>query len=150
MDKLKILIIHQDSEVRKGIFDILAYFNLEFMYAEDGLDGLAAAKYDSPDLIMSGIHLSVLDGISLGRMLKKDDVTKSIPIIYLHDGWDVNYLKEARAINAKAFLIKPYLDNSLIYAVMRAFKKPLTRIAECLTSYEKSLHSRTSIYRYVS
>lgn len=146
MDRLKVLIIHQNSEIKKGIFNILSNFDLDFIYASDGLDGLAAAKYDSPDLIFCGVNLPVLDGLSLGRMVKNDEVTKSIPLVFLHDGLDFHCLQEARTIDAKAFLMYPYLDNSLIYAMIRSFKKPVTRIHGVMTSYEQTLHSRTPIH----
>jgi CheY-like chemotaxis protein len=147
MDKLKVLVIHDEDKIRKGIHSILSNFNLEFIFAKDGLDGIIAAKYDCPDLIISKVKLDILDGLTMGRMLKEDCTTSDTPIIYLHDYLDYQFLTQARFNEAKAFLLKPYLDNSLIYAVKRSLSKPLERLESPINSYEKSMKSRTPIFQ---
>jgi CheY-like chemotaxis protein len=147
MDRLKVLVIHNEEKIRKGIYTILSNFNLEFIFATNGLDGLTAAKYDCPDLIISKVDLDILDGLTMGRMIKEDCCTEGTPIIYLHDYLDYDFLTQARFNEAKAFLLKPYLDNSLIYAAKRALAKPLVRYVSSNDTYEKSMKSRTPTFQ---
>ncbi|QSE98176.1 response regulator [Fulvivirga lutea] len=120
MEKQRVLVIHQNEKTRQGIHKILSNYNFELLYAADGLEGLAASKYDCPDLIITDINLPILDGVSLSQMLRNDCCTKNIPIIILNDNLNYQFACQARSLNAKAFLMRPYLDNSLVYAVNRA------------------------------
>ncbi|MEQ8927890.1 MAG: response regulator [Fulvivirga sp.] len=120
MEKQRVLVIHHSEKTRQGIHKILSNFDFELLYAADGLEGLAASKYDCPDLVITDINLPILDGVSLTQMLRNDCCTEDIPIIILNDNLNYEFACKARNLKAKAFLMKPYLDNSLVYAVNRA------------------------------
>jgi CheY-like chemotaxis protein len=51
--------------------------------ADNGVTGLAAAKADSPDVILMDLSLPEMDGWEAARRLKTDPATQSIPIIAL-------------------------------------------------------------------
>lgn len=146
----KVLVIHNSESVRKSIYQTLAHFNLHFIYASDGLDGLAAAKYECPDLIITNIKLDVLDGLSITKMLGKDCCTEGKPVILLHDQLDYNILREAKKLNVKALLIKPYLDNTLIYAVKRALQAPLEKTYNRIPRYEEVVTRREPVHRFAN
>ncbi|UII28023.1 response regulator [Fulvivirga maritima] len=120
MKSKRILIIHQDEETRREMHSILSHFDFDLMYATDGLHGLYAAKENQPDLIITDIDIAVLNGLDMVDMLRNEESTKDISIICLHGEMDLNYIRSARELEASAFLIKPYLDNSLIYAVKKS------------------------------
>lgn len=146
----KVLVIHNSETARKSIHQTLAHFNLHFIFASDGLDGLAAAKYECPDLIITNINLAVLDGLAISRMLRKDCCTEDKPIILLHDQLDYNILHEAKKLNVKALLTKPYLDNTLIYAVKRALQAPLEKTHDRVPRYEEVVTSRQPVHRFAN
>lgn len=138
MEKQRVLVIHQKETVRNGIHQILANYEFDIIYASDGLEGLAAAKYECPDLVITDVNLPILDGMSLSRMLRNDRCTKDIPVIVLNDKLDYNFLCQARNIDVKAFLLKPYLDNSLVYAVQRVLGSNIPK-AKTLIPYKRAL-----------
>ncbi len=144
MDCKKILIIHESEEVRRGIHNILSHCHFQFLYASNGLDGLAAAKYDRPDLVITDVSLKILDGLSLVRMLKKETKKKFPSIIFLNDKMDYNFLREARELGALGFLLPPYVDNSLIYTIQRALQQPVLPIGESVP-FEHSLNARVPV-----
>ena len=146
----KILIIHDSETARKSIHKTLALFNLQFIFAADGLDGLAAAKYECPDLIITNVTLDILDGLAISKMLKKDCCTNDMPIVLLHDRLDYDMLREAKKLNVKAVLTKPYLDNTLIYAVKRALQAPLKKSFHEMPLYEEAVTSRLPIHRFAN
>ncbi|HCS27858.1 MAG TPA: two-component system response regulator [Spongiibacteraceae bacterium] len=51
--------------------------------AEDGQEGLEAAREQRPDLILLDMSLPVKDGWTTAAELKADDATRQIPIIAL-------------------------------------------------------------------
>jgi two-component system cell cycle response regulator DivK len=55
----------------------------EIVMAVDGQEGLDQANASAPELILLDMSLPVVDGWEVARRLKKDDATKSIPIIAL-------------------------------------------------------------------
>lgn len=102
---------------------ILSHFNFQLTYADDGLHGLHATKSGSPDLIICAVNIPILNGLDMCRMIRNDKGIRNIPIIFLHDELNLSYIKAAKNIDVSAFLIKPYLDNSLIYAIKRALRQ---------------------------
>jgi len=120
MNKSRILVIHEDDLGRVAIHNILSRFDFDLTYADNGIDGLDAAKHKSPDLIISQVELDVLNGMELGATIRKNPVLEDVSMIFLHRTLDTNLIKKAKLLKADAFLIKPYIDNSLIYAIKRA------------------------------
>ncbi len=141
--KTTILIIHSDDGDRKGIHDILSHFDFDLIYANDGLSGLQAAKYLKPKLIISEIDLKLLNGITMAGMIRKDEQIGNSSILFLHHNLDVELIKAAKKLGSKAFLVKPYVDNSLIYAVKRGLEQPnLTTCERPPVPYEQCQMTR--------
>lgn len=128
MERKKLLIIHEDDKIREGMHTILSRFNFQITYADDGLHGLYAAKATAPDLIISEVDLAILNGLTMGEMIQKEETIQAIPLIYLHDRLDPECLNKAKDLQAKAFLIKPYLDNSLLYAIKRSLQEDVLQV----------------------
>lgn len=51
--------------------------------ADNGRSGIAAAQRERPDLILMDMSLPEIDGWEATRQLKKDPLTRSIPVIAL-------------------------------------------------------------------
>jgi CheY-like chemotaxis protein len=61
----------------------LARCGYEIIVAEDGAEGIEAAKRERPDLILMDLSLPVLSGWEAARILKACAETKDIPIVAL-------------------------------------------------------------------
>lgn len=127
--KKNILIIHKDDQARREMHAILSHFDFNLTYADDGLHGLYAAKFGNPDLIISEVNIAILNGLEMCKMIRRERKIKQMPLIFLHEELKLDYISVAKNINASAFLIKPYLNNSLIYAIKKAFKEEDLHIA---------------------
>jgi len=53
------------------------------IFSQDGLQGIALAKKEKPDLIILDIVMEGLQGNEVAKMLAEKDETKDIPIIFL-------------------------------------------------------------------
>ncbi|RZL03807.1 MAG: response regulator, partial [Rubrivivax sp.] len=75
--------------------------------AIDGLQGLAMAKANPPDLAVIDINLPGIDGIELCRRLKNDTVTQHIPLIALSANAMPSDVARAQRAGFDVYLTKP-------------------------------------------
>ncbi len=145
-----LLIIHRDNAARREIHNILSRFNFDITYVDDGLQGLETAKHKKPDLIICQVTIAVLNGLELCATFRKNPILENVPIILLHDELDLTIINKAKLLDAKAFLIKPYIDNSLIYAIKRALGEEQLEVnlSQAPASYEDCKSQVLTGYRY--
>ena len=79
----KILIVEDNEMNRDMLSRRLARRGYEIAMAVDGEEGIAAAKTQTPDLILMDMSLPVVDGWEATRRLKADHGTRAIPVIGL-------------------------------------------------------------------
>jgi two-component system cell cycle response regulator DivK len=79
----KILLVEDDEMNRDMLSRRLQLENYDVVQAVNGLDGLALAHTEAPDLILMDISLPELDGWEATRRLKGDKATCRIPVIVL-------------------------------------------------------------------
>ncbi|TRX58708.1 response regulator [Fulvivirga sp. M361] len=149
--KPTILIVHQDDRDRKRMHGILSNFEFDLIYTNDGLSGLQAARYLKPDLVICEIELKLIDGLTLGKNIRNDEEISETPLIFLHHELDLVLIEEAKKLSSRAFLIKPYVDNSIIYGVKRGLRKAhlVTSADRSPVPYEECFMNVSANQRYV-
>jgi len=121
MDKKRILVVDDEPELLKAIEIILERDGYEVIAANDGLEGLARARKEEPDLIILDITMAQMDGYTMLRELKQKETTKSIPVIVVtaHTG-----MKELFSVEGiKDYIVKPYDTMDLTLRVSRALEQ---------------------------
>lgn len=78
---IKILLVEDNELNRDMLSRRLRRRGYEVIVAEDGVQGIAIAYAERPDLILMDMRLPVLDGWSAARHLKASSRTNHIPII---------------------------------------------------------------------
>ena len=84
MDKLSILIVDDEPdaiEYAKAVLDSISTF--QYLEAQDGHTAITMAKEHHPDLIVLDVMMPGIDGFKVFYEIRKDEQTKSIPIIML-------------------------------------------------------------------
>lgn len=77
----RILII-EDNQVNMDLMTYLLHaFGHQPLCATDGAMGVAMARSEQPDLILSDLHLPKLDGLGVVAALRGDPATRHIPIL---------------------------------------------------------------------
>ncbi len=81
--KLPILLVVDDhNEIRDFISQTLnAYYNI--YHAENGKEGLEAAKYLQPNIVLTDIFMPVMDGFEFCKQLKTRQETSHIPVMMI-------------------------------------------------------------------
>ena len=80
---MRILAIDDNTELVALIKESLTIYGYEVLTATDGVQGIAIAKAEKPDLIILDIMMPGTNGIEVSKRLKADPATANIPIIFL-------------------------------------------------------------------
>lgn len=79
----KILIVDDESSLRKGIAVALRSKGYMTLEAEDGAVGLDLAINHKPDLVISDVYMDNMNGFVMVENLKEDPETAHIPVIMM-------------------------------------------------------------------
>ena len=80
---LRVLVVEDRPEDRMLLVDFLTSQDCRVYVAEDGNDGYRKAQLVQPDIILMDVTMPVCDGLAACRLLKADQATRAIPIIFL-------------------------------------------------------------------
>jgi two-component system cell cycle sensor histidine kinase/response regulator CckA len=85
--------------------------------ATNGRKGLAAAKANAIDLVLSDIVMPELDGYGLCKALRADDTLRHLPVILLTSLTDPQDVIRGLESGVNNFIYKPYDDRALLARV---------------------------------
>lgn len=116
----KVMVVEDESVVLSNIGEILAMFNLDCCLGHDGenafkqLSGMLDSGAALPDLIISDLMMPNLDGFGLLERVRKSEAMKRIPFVILSARSDPSDLKQAFALGADDYLVKPFDVTDLL------------------------------------
>jgi CheY-like chemotaxis protein len=79
----RVLHVDDDTQHGRSLAELLRHGGYTVELALDGAEGVRRAQDRRPDVIMLGVCLPVLDGISAAERLREDPRTRTVPIIFL-------------------------------------------------------------------
>jgi len=82
--------------------------------AVNGMMALKIAEKQTPDLILLDIRMPQMDGYEVCRRLKANEVTASIPVIFLTGESDAASESAASAAGAVGYITKPIDPDTLL------------------------------------
>jgi two-component system, cell cycle response regulator DivK len=103
----KILVVEDDADNRRIVAKTLSVEGYEIVEAADGLQALAQAHAEHPDLVLMDLAMPNLDGWEATRRLKSDPATRLIPVIALTAVAMRGDEEQARAAGCDDYLSKP-------------------------------------------
>jgi DNA-binding NarL/FixJ family response regulator len=113
----KILVIEDEPEMRRNITALLRYCDHESIAAENGREGIEAARRELPDLILCDVMMPELDGYGVLRALQTDALLARIPFIFLTAKGEKDDLRSGMNLGADDYLTKPIANADLIQAI---------------------------------
>lgn len=126
MAQEKILVVDDESTVRKVIGEILKNEGYEVTEADSGqkaLQILLDADNTEPDLILLDIKMPGMDGLDL---VKKIRVQFDMPIIMLTAMHDVTLIDNALSVGADDYITKPFRTRELVARIKTKLKRSKT------------------------
>jgi DNA-binding NarL/FixJ family response regulator len=113
----KILVIEDEPEMRRNIAALLRYNDYQPIAAENGLDGVEAARREKPDLILCDVMMPKMDGYGVLQALQKDAILARIPFVFLTAKGEKDDLRDGMNLGADDYLTKPVASADLIQAI---------------------------------
>ena len=109
----KILIVDDEMSVRFLLKRLLRR-NYNVLEAINGEEAVDMARGEKPDIILMDIMMPKVDGYTACYTIKKDPLTKVIPIVMLTAlGQELN-VKLGKEIGADGYMTKPFSPQVLV------------------------------------
>ena len=105
--KRKVLLVDDSTTVLMMEKMILAKGPFEVVTARDGVEAIAKAKSEQPDVILLDVMMPNLDGLSACEKLRTDDATAHIPIIMVTTRGEEQNIETAFSNGCTDYVTKP-------------------------------------------
>lgn len=117
MKPTRILVVEDERPMRRNLVTILKLESFDVIEADNGRQGLAAAREHRPDLILCDITMPGLDGHGVLRELRADPRTAGIPLVFLTARGQKNDFRTGMNLGADDYLVKPVQIEELLQAI---------------------------------
>ncbi|MCF7668512.1 MAG: response regulator [Verrucomicrobia bacterium] len=119
----KILVIDDEEALREMVVSALTHRGYEVFAAENGEEGFKLAREHLPDLILSDIMMSRMDGYTTLAALRKDPTTAAIPLIMMTGYPNQAGMRHCMDLGADDYLAKPFTVHELFASLDARLKK---------------------------
>jgi DNA-binding response OmpR family regulator len=109
-----ILICDDEAPIRQLVATKLRGAGYHVIEARDGREGLEFATRQAPVLIVTDLQMPNLSGLEMVRELRKNDVTRMVPVIMLTARGYFVAEEEARALLIREIVPKPFGLKALL------------------------------------
>lgn len=119
----KILIVEDEPAIREMVAFALGNAGLEAHGAADAAGAQALIADQLPDLILLDWMLPGMSGIELARRLKKEELTREVPIIMLTARGEEEDKVRALDVGADDYVTKPFSPRELIARIKAVLRR---------------------------
>lgn len=112
--KKTVLIVEDEAGIREMIAFVLRRADFEPMLAEDTREAQQRIMEQVPDVILLDWMLPGMSGVDYARRLRREDLTRDIPIIMLTARGEEDDRVHGLEVGADDYLIKPFSNRELI------------------------------------
>jgi two-component system, chemotaxis family, chemotaxis protein CheY len=114
-----ILIVDDSESIREVVNFTLEKEGYQVLIGVDGLDAQKHLTGDKIDLIITDLHMPVMDGIEFIKSVRGNQTYKMIPILFLTTESQNEKKLEAKDAGATGWIIKPFVPAKLISAIQK-------------------------------
>lgn len=115
--KHNILLIDDSTVDLRVLMELMSARQMRVNVAFNGQDGYHKAALLRPELILLDVHMPVMDGFATCRMLKNNERTRPIPVIFLSSANEVEKRIEGLSLGAVDYIGKPFSEQEVIARV---------------------------------
>jgi len=113
----KILIVDDSVDSWTLLSTIVKSHNFYPVWAADGMQAMAAARFQRPQAILLDLGLPDVDGLLILERLKSDHLLKDIPVIVVTVRDRREAEEKARKLGAVAYVSKPVQADELMASI---------------------------------
>jgi signal transduction histidine kinase len=123
MESANILIVEDNTVIRKAIESILKKYGYNVIIAIDGQEALNILSGHMPDLIISDIMMPNLNGYEFYKQVRNMPEFNIVPFIFLTALDEEKEVREAKELGVDDYLTKPFTREDLISVVKGKLKR---------------------------
>jgi CheY-like chemotaxis protein len=123
MSKERILVVEDNMDNYELVRFILERAGYDVFLAVNGRDGVAAARFQKPDLILMDLGMPEMDGWHAAQKLKADEATKPIPLYALSAHTLPGERKRALDAGCDGYVSKPIHMDGFLRTVADVFAR---------------------------
>jgi two-component system alkaline phosphatase synthesis response regulator PhoP len=127
-EDLRILVIEDDSAIRRGLVDALEFAGYETMQAADGSNGLNMAVKVDCDLILLDLVLPERDGLDILKEVRT--VRPTLPVIILTARGEEQDRVRGLRLGADDYVVKPFSVVELLARIEAVIRRSPERPAD--------------------
>src|SRR6218665_3460576 len=109
----RVLIVDDSPTDKLAIYSMLKKYGHNFLFADGGLDGIAAAKAKKPDVILMDVVMPDVNGYQATRRLSQDKDTAHIPVVMVSSKTQESDKVWGLRQGARAYVCKPADETEL-------------------------------------
>ena len=114
---MQVLVVEDDVDIAE-----LVAFNLERQgwactLVHHGTEGLKKIQQNRPDLVILDVMLPGMDGFQIFRAMKENDMTRSIPVVFLTARGELDDRLSGLSLGADDYVTKPFSPKELVLRV---------------------------------
>ncbi|MEK7692500.1 MAG: response regulator transcription factor [Bdellovibrionota bacterium] len=106
-DRPRILLIEDHADTKRFLETMLGR-EFDVITADNAIIGIDYARNKAPDLILLDIMLPILSGYDACSLLKKDEKTRRIPVIFLSAKNNITDVTNGLSVGADDYIPKPF------------------------------------------
>jgi two-component system, cell cycle response regulator DivK len=129
-DRPRVLLVDDYPDAREMYSEYLQFSGFDVVEAANGVEALARAVEDAPDIILMDLSLPVMDGWEATRRLKSDGRTAGIPVVALTGHALAGISEGARKAGCDAFVTKPGLPEDLVKEIRKTLDRSSSSAAK--------------------
>ena len=126
-DRRTILVVDDFDDTRLLLRTFLEKRGFRVVEAENGVDAVAQAESESPDLIIMDMQMPQLDGLSATRKIRKVEQLHSVPIVAVSAYGADQFRELALAAGCDEYVSTPFEPEALeglIRSLVRTAETP--------------------------
>lgn len=145
-NKIKILCVEDEQEIRENIAEILRDEGFEVFEAENGRAGFDSFLQNKPDLVVSDIMMPEVDGYALLKAIREGKNVKNnlVPFIFLTALGQKDNVVKGVNLSANDYLVKP-IDFDLMIAKIKEKTSNAIKLQSFHNSNIKNIKNQVSI-----
>lgn len=109
----RVLIVDDSPTDKLALYGMLKKYGHNFLFADGGLDGIAAAKEKKPDVILMDVVMPDVNGYQATRRLSQDKETAHIPVVMVSSKTQESDRVWGLRQGARAYVCKPAREEEL-------------------------------------
>ena len=116
-----VMVVDDSEMVRLQVARTLADVGFEVVEARDGVDALARLSDEgfAPSLIMLDLNMPNMGGLDFLKALREHTEHAALPVVMLTTEGHPTFMRQAKALGAKGWIVKPFKPELLIAAVQK-------------------------------